>query len=103
MPPENPKFIPKSMTPANFAVSKMTQELSHIIVKNHPQIEQDYRDGLTCREIATKYNFCQDHHVGIRLAIESVRLAVKILIPDSEERIALAQGHAHRIKDDLKK
>jgi len=99
MPRENPESPSQSLTPAQITAIKRAKKLCPTIIGNHPEIAQDYRDGLTYREIAIKYNIDRYFKVGIRIAAESVRLAVKTLIPDEKERTGLV--HEHRSKNGL--
>jgi hypothetical protein len=93
MPNENHESPSQSRTPAQIVAIKKIRRLSQIILGNYSRVAQDYQDGLTCQEIAIKNNLDRDHNVGIRIAEESVRFALKCLITDEMERKKLAHDH----------
>jgi len=91
---ENPESPSQSLTPAQHAAIKKARELSQTILRNHPEIAQDYQDAKTHYSvIAQKYDIAKQYHITRRVATEAVRLAIKTLIPDENVRSKLAHDH----------
>ena len=80
---------PGERTPAQVAAMQKVNELADEIVRDHPEVADDYRAGLNQPEIAFKYSL--QNVVGIRIARMAVGKALKTLIPDKEERQRLGK------------
>jgi hypothetical protein len=65
-------------------------ELADVIIREHPEIADDYRAGLTQPEIAFKHSLHKG--VTVKVARMAVGRALKTLIPDEEEMEKLSKA-----------
>ncbi len=61
----------------NAFVIKIAADLGRRIQREYPDIAEDYRGNYFSREIAEKYNISIKYGVGIRLASNAIRCALK--------------------------
>lgn len=69
---------------ARSAAIKSAERLSKKIINEHPEVADDYRSGLSHREIALKHELHNEAGITIGVAREAVRLALQTLMPDKE-------------------
>ena len=91
---------------------RLAAEIGDEIRKNHPEIAEEYRSGLTAPKLVAKYGFDRRYRVGRQVAIDAVRSAIRGycgpyhghyegLISDRSEREYLAFAHNSRTGTEL--
>ena len=75
-----------SRTPAQIAAMQIVDRLSKVILRDHPEVADEYRSGLSQKKIALKHSLHVDH--GIKIARMAIGKAIQKLL-DEEERTKL--------------
>ncbi len=91
---------------------RLAAEIGDDIRRNHPEIAEEYRSGLTAPRLVAKHGFDRRYGVGRQVAIDAVRSAIRGyyghchehyegLIADRSERECLAFAHNSRTGTEL--
>jgi hypothetical protein len=94
----------RRLTGRQLVAIRLAAEVGDDIRKNHPEIAEEYRNGLTAPKLAVGYGFDRRYAVGRQVAIDAVRNAIRGysghchehyngLISDRSERETLAFAH----------
>ena len=81
-----------SMPKDQMAAMNLSRKVGKRLAKNHPEIEDDCRAGMTHEEIVEKYHIAQNYGLTDEIAIGAVGRALSKLIP-RDERIQLRREH----------
>ncbi|MCK5613680.1 hypothetical protein KAR91_68075 [Candidatus Pacearchaeota archaeon] len=81
------------------AAIKLVLEVGAKIAELYPEIQNLYRDGITCEQIALNYNISNQYNLTDEIARNAVNHAIRILI-SSEEREEIFQrfSRIHGVK-----
>lgn len=74
------------------AAIKISQKIGIALASNHPEIAQLYVDGATQEDLAVQFVH-QQYDVSAAVGKTSIQEALKILIPDYEERMEIGVVH----------
>ena len=104
----------RRLTSHQLGAIRLAAEIGDEIRKNHPEIADEYRSGMTAPKLVTKHGFDRRYGVGRQVAIDAVRNAIRGysghchehylgLIADRSEREFLAFAHNSRTGAELYK
>ena len=77
--------------PEQIKAVRVAEQKKEVILVEYPQVADDYREGLTYDEIATKYDIADKHGITQEIAKTAVSLAINILL--GSERAKVTSEH----------